>query len=360
MTPAPHTRPSPIDFNVRRIGVFRALVLGDLLCATPALRALKQRWPESELTLISLPWAREFAARLPTVDRFIEFPGHPALPERVADLASLPAFIDHMRAEPFDLLLQLHGSGSIVNPLLATFGARHLAGFTDASGYCAEPSLHVAWPEQGHEIERMLRLTDHLGLKRQGLQLDFPVAPEDLLSLRAKVPELDLAQPFVCVHAGAQLPSRQWMPERFAQVADQLAALGHRVVLTGTAAEAPLVAQVRQHMAEPALDLSGRTTLFELGALIQNAALLVANDTGVSHIAAALRTPSVVVSSGADVARWAPLDAKRHQVLWADAPCRPCGHRVCPYQHECAAAVTVDQVSALARQRLSTLAEDAS
>lgn len=329
---------------VRRIGVFRALVLGDLLCATPVLRALKCEWPASELTLIGLPWAEALAARLSGVDRFEAFPGFPGLPEIAPDLAALPGFIARMQQQRFDLLLQLHGSGGIVNPLLATFGASHLAGFTEPGGYCAEPALHAAWPTRGHEALRLLQLVDHLGIARQGEQLEFPVSDADRAALARSVPELPAGEVFACLHPGAQLASRRWLPERFAAVGDALAHHGVRVVLTGAPAEATLTAQVRASMREPALDLAGRTDLFGLGALVERARLVVCNDTGMSHVAAALRRPSVVVSSGADVARWAPLDPGLHRVLWRDTPCRPCAFRDCPYDHECARGVGAGEV----------------
>lgn len=327
---------------IRRIGVFRALMLGDLLCATPALRALKAGWPDAELTLIGLPWTAPLAARLPAVDRFEAFPGHPALPEIEPDTAAWPGFVARQRAAGYDLLVQLHGSGGIVNEMLAGFSARRLAGFVEPGGYCADPVLHAPWPGQGHEILRLLAATDHLGLARRGLRLDFPVGDADRAALARAVPEL--SEPFVCVHAGSQLPSRRWPAERFAAVADELAARGLRIVLTGSSNEAPLVASVAARMRHPALDLTGRTDLWTLGALIERAALLVANDTGVVHVATALGTLSVAVSSGADVARWAPLERDRHPVLWHDVPCRPCGHRVCPTAHECARGVGVDAV----------------
>jgi ADP-heptose:LPS heptosyltransferase len=337
-----------------RVAVLRALMLGDLLCAVPALRAMKRGWPDAELTLIGLPWARELAARLSCIDRFIEFPGFPGLPERPADIAAVPGFLQQMQAQRLDLLVQLHGSGRLTNPLVAACGAVHSAGFVEPGGYCAEPALYRPWPTEGHEIERLLRLTDHLGLPRAGVHLEFPLRDEDRAALASVRP--GVRQPYACMHVGSQLPSRRWWPERFAQVADRLTTDGLQVVLTGTPGEAELVERVRQAMQPQArkltVDLAGRTNLWTLGALIEGAQLLVCNDTGVSHIAAALGTRSVVVSCGGDVARWAPLDADRHRLLSHDLPCRPCSHVQCPTGHECAAAVSVDEVlAALPSQR---------
>lgn len=355
--PRGHVEPWWDDMPLKRIAVFRALVLGDMLCAVPALRALKAAWPQAELTLIGLPWAAELAERLPMVDRFIEFPGYPGLPETVADLAAVPGFMRRMQEEAFDLLIQLHGSGSITNPLLAACGARHTAGFVEPGRYVPESGLFIAWPEQGHEIDRLLTLVDHLKVPRCGTALEFPVTDSDRIELASLWPGAYGAQPYVCVHAGAQLPSRRWPPERFAQVADALAERGCTVVLTGTAGEAVLIDAVQRAMSHPAVDLSGKTDLWTLGALIERASLLVCNDTGVSHLAAALGTPSVVVSSGADVARWAPFDRQRHQVLWHLVPCRPCSFARCPYDHPCAKGISASMVieaaqAAIAREPL--------
>ncbi len=334
--------------SIERIAVFRALVLGDMLCATPALRALRAAWSQAELTLIGLPWAADWAARLDSVDRFVPFYGFPGLPERTPDVDALPGFIAAQRARPADLMVQLHGSGGIVNPLLACLGARRHAGFADPGTFCSDPPLHTPWPRAGHEFDRLLHLTDALALPRVGRHLDFPIRDTDRAALDRDLPELARGGPIACVHPGAQLPSRRWPLERFAAVADALAERGLQIVLTGTAGERELVAQVQRHMRHRALDLAGRTTLWTLGALLERAQLLVCNDTGVQHVAAALGTASVAVSCGADVARWAPLDSARHRVLWADAPCRPCAHRDCPTQHECAREVSADAVAAAA------------
>lgn len=346
--PGPRIAPS----RVRRLLLFRALMLGDLLCAVPAWRALRAAFPAAEITLVSLPWAAELAARLPHVDRFVAFPGYPGLPERAPDLAALPGFLQSMQQQDYDLALQMHGSGRLTNPLVAALGARRTAGFVGAGDWCPDPDLFAPWPAQGHEVERLLQLVDHLGGARRGTALEFPLTPAD----RAwRVAAGYVPGRYVCVHPGAQLPSRRWPVERFAQVASGLQRRGWRVVVTGTAAETPLARALAERCSEPPVDATGRTTLWQLGALVEGAALVVANDTGISHVAAALGTPSVIVSCGADAARWAPLDRARHVVLAAPAACRPCAHRTCPTAHECATAVEPQAVLAAADALLETV-----
>jgi ADP-heptose:LPS heptosyltransferase len=333
------------------IAVLRALQLGDMLCAVPALRALRSAYPQARLTLIGLPWARELAARYSRyVDDFIEFPGFPGLPERGCDPRAFTAFLADAQDRRFDLALQLHGDGRLTNAVTALLGARHCAGFFPRGGACPDPLRFLPWEPREHEVLRPLRLLERLGVPGAGIDLEFPLDEVDRGEL-ARLVQAFRFRPgqYVCVHPGAQLASRRWPPERFARVADALAAEGHTVVLTGTAAEAAVTCAVAGAMRARAVDLTGRTSLGALAALVARARLLVCNDTGVSHIAAAMRTPSVVVSCGADTARWSPLDPARHRVLAHEPACRPCGYASCPFGHECAQGV--EPAAAIAEAR---------
>ncbi|HEY8881375.1 MAG TPA: glycosyltransferase family 9 protein [Roseateles sp.] len=333
---------------VRRIVVLRALMLGDTLCAVPALRAIRRAWPEARISLLGLPASRELVSRLPWVDEWLSFPGWPGMPEQAVDLKVLPDFLAAMQAASWDLAVQLHGSGQLSNPLVALFGARHSAGFESAGAWvpAADAGLYCLWPGQGRETQRLLALCHHLGLPVDGEALEFPLKPEDDAVLDGVWPAWRQGG-YACVHAGAQLASRRWPLARFAAVAEGLRARGLVPVLTGSAGEVALVDELAGLLAlrgVPHVNLAGCTSLWTLGALLRGARVLVCNDTGVSHVAAALRVPSVVVSSGSEVARWAPSDRRLHRVLAADTPCRPCAHAVCPIGHPCALAVGVDEV----------------
>jgi ADP-heptose:LPS heptosyltransferase len=333
----------------RRIAVFRALQLGDLLCAVPALRALRHAWPEARITLIGLPWARDFVARMPYLDDFLPFPGFPGLPEITPNYGAIPEFLCNARAHEFDLAIQMHGSGELTNPIVAMLGARHTAGFVPPGGWCMEPERYLGWPEHLHELRRLLALTEFLGAPSLGEHIELPLHDAEKLAFEDLQEEFDLrAGGYVCIHPGARLPSRRWLPERFARVADWAADQDFQIVLTGMADEAGIAETVKAHMKAPVIDLVGRTSLGTLAAIVRDARLVISNDTGISHVAAALESPSVVICCGADAKRWQPLDTALHPVVWADTPCRPCNHAYCPTAHECATGVPTARVIATA------------
>jgi ADP-heptose:LPS heptosyltransferase len=309
--------------SIHRIAVFRALQLGDLLCAVPALRALRNAFPLAEITLIGLPWARDFVGRFNRyLDAFLEFPGYPGLPERPIHLAAIPSFFEQAQQQRFDLLIQMHGNGTITNPLAMLVGARQIAGYFQAGAYCPAQTTFFPYPEGQPEIWRHLKLMELLGIPVHGSglgeELEFPVSPEDAEALKALEHTVGLRPPYICFHPGGRGKARRWPADRFAHVADQLTSEALQIVITGTAEEAALAAEMEQRMRRTAVNLVGRTDLGILGALLQRARLLVSNDTGVSHVAAALRVPSVIICMGSDPVRWGPLNRERHRVLMGE------------------------------------------
>lgn len=343
------------DSPPRSVLVFRALQLGDLLCSVPALRALRSTLPDAHIALVGLPTMRSFAARYPSyIDEYIDFPGAPGFPEQSEDGGGLPAFLERLRARRFDLAIQMHGSGGPANVLVRGFGAAVTAGFhRPAERDDGAWGAFVDWDAEPNEVRRYLALVRDLGGVADAsadatLELPIDRAERDAWTTLRRVGGLDGAS-LVCLHPGARWSSRRWPLERFVEIGVAMARRGHRLVVTGSADERELVTALVDGLRQrdvAALDLCGRTSLGSLAALLQDATLLVSNDTGISHVAAAMRTPSVVVASGSDVVRWAPVDTRLHRVVWHDVPCRPCSYRDCPIDHPCARRVEVAHVMA--------------
>jgi ADP-heptose:LPS heptosyltransferase len=297
------------------IAIFRALKLGDLLCTVPTLRAIRGAFPTANITLIGLPWAAEFVERYAQyLDQFIEFPGHPAFPERPAELTHLPDFLQQVQARRFDLAVQMHGSGEIANPLIALLGAKHTAGYYQPGQYRPDDSSFFPYPQHVPEIRRWLGLVESLGIPSKGEHLEFPLTESDRQEMQALASRQGLQPgPYVCIHPGASSPEKCWSPRYFAALADILAERGYQVVLTGSHREQALTKALQKAMQRPSIDLAGQTSLGALGALIAGARLLISNDTGVSHIAVALQTPSIVLFVHSEIERWAPLNRQLHR-----------------------------------------------
>ncbi|WP_205511287.1 glycosyltransferase family 9 protein [Longitalea arenae] len=297
-----------------KIALLRALQLGDMLCAVPAFRALRQAFPPAEISLIGLPWAGSFVQRYNQyIDRLIVFPGYPGLPEQPFSQTAWDKFVEQMRQEQFDCIIQMQGNGTIVNEMLQQLGARQLAGF-HRHDCRMDPEWFTEYPETEHEINRHLLLMQHLGIRDTNPQLEFPITDEEEESMQELVPFVHYEK-YVVVHPGSRSAARQWPPCYFAAMADHCAQNGYRVVLTGTADEKYLTDYVAALMQHKAVNLAGKTNLGVVAALIKNASLLIANCTGVSHIAAGTRTPSIIISMDGEPHRWGPLNRELHHVF---------------------------------------------
>jgi ADP-heptose:LPS heptosyltransferase len=303
----------PID----RIAIVRSLPgLGDLLCAVPAMRALRSAFPQSHITLIGLPWAKAFVERFSHyLDEFLEFPGYPGIPEVAQPVHKIPQFLKSAQQQRFDLALQMHGSGIISNSFTVLLGARVNAGFYLPGQYCPEPDYFLPYPVDESEVWRHLRLMKFLGIPLLGDELEFPLCKEDWSALH-KIEAVQVQKgKYVCIHPGASVPQRRWSQKSFAMVADAIAARGFQIVLTGTAPEASLTQSIAQLMQAKPIDLAGKTSLGALAALLSDAALIICNDTGVSHLAAAMGVKSVVIFTNSEPNRWAPLNRDRHRII---------------------------------------------
>jgi len=324
----------------------------------PALRALRARLPDAHVALITYPEMGPIVARQRAyVDELIAFPGDPGIPERPPRSAEIEPFYAAMRARRFDLAIQAYGARPAANAVTERLGARRTAGFFTPGVWEADLATHIPYPIAAHEVRRHLRLMAHLGAPPCGEQLEFPLTAADEAAAKEVRRTSGLAGGrYALVHPGATSPSRRWPAERFAAVADALAAAGLHVAVTGVAGEEAIAAEVVTAARSDVVDLTGRTGLGGFAALLRGAAVLVANDTGSAHLAAAVGTRSVVIFLAGDPVRWAAPDRRRHRVARVAVECNPCEHLVCPIDHRCATRLPAERVAAEALDLVATAA----
>lgn len=340
----------------RRIAILRALQLGDLLQAVPAMRALRHCFPQAEITLIGLPWAADFVRRFSGyLDRFVEFGGYPGITEAEYQPEKTTAFLAEQWAYHYDLVIQMHGSGKSSNPLALALGGRVTAGYYGEAGP-GELSLFAPYPEDEPERCRNLGLVTLVGCSATSTELEFPLSAEDRRDADSLLQKVSGQNgPLIGLHPGARPPSRRWPIAYFAEVGDTLTRrFGATIVLTGGPAEVETARAVQQAMQSPALCVAGETSLGALAGLIERFDLFVSNDTGPAHIADALGTRSVVIFGPADHRRWASLDQEHHPFVRRPVACSPCGFWECPIDHRClnwlVPALVLESASALLKK----------
>ncbi|MBG6233452.1 ADP-heptose:LPS heptosyltransferase [Pedobacter sp. CAN_A7] len=304
-----------IDSTVKTIAIFRALQLGDMLCAIPAIRSLRKAHPSVHITLIGLPWAKELIPRFPNYfDDFIAFPGYPGLPEQNFNQTLFDTFLKRVQAHQFDMVLQMQGNGTIVNQLLQTFGARYVAGFSPTPQPLNPGLFFMPYPNHGHEINRHLELMAFLGIPSTGTDLEFPTTKQDEDDFHQLKLPVNNGR-YIVIHPGSRGNWRQWPSLYFASLGDYCQKSGYQVVITGTKDEIPIINEVIKLMKYPPIVAAGKTTIGSVAVLIDHAYALIANCTGVSHLASALATQSVIISMDGETERWAPLDKNLHATI---------------------------------------------
>lgn len=297
--------------------VLRALGLGDLLTAVPALRALGDAFAEHRLVLACPRSLAPLALLTGAVDEVVHAEPLRALPEE---------------AHGADVAVNLHGSGPESHRVLLATGPRRLLAYASVEAGIEGPAFD---PDE-HEVARWCGLLDAHGIPADPSRLDvrLPSGGDPVEARGATV-----------VHPGAAAPSRRWPAERFAAVARAERERGRPVLLTGSPDEGGLARRVaRLAGLGPGSVRAGRTDLVELGRLVVAADRVVSGDTGVAHLATAVGTPSVVLFGPTSPDRWGPPPERRsqHRVLWAGREGDPRGREPDPGLLE----LTVDDVLA--------------
>jgi heptosyltransferase-2 len=313
--------------------------VGDVVLSLPALRDLRRAFPRARIEVLARPWVAPLYGAVAGVDGVRESAGS------ARDAAALRGRFD---------------AGVVLPNSFGTALALWRARVPERWGYATQLRRPL--------LTRAIRVPAEIRGRSQvyyyramiaGLGLDTSGAPDASLACPAAWAEagaLKLAGPgpWVGVNPGAFYGgAKRWRPERFAAVADRVAEqTGARVAIVGSAAERPLAEWIAGAMRAPARVLAGETTLPELVGVLRHLALLLTNDSGPMHLAAALGTPLVAVFGPTDWRETAPV-SDRATVVREPVPCAPCLLRECPIDHRCMTGVDVERVAAAALARLA-------
>lgn len=347
------------DGATRRVALLRLRVgLGDLLCSVPALRALRRARPDVHVALVTWPEMAPVVARMSHyVDELLPFPGVDGIPERPPRREAWEEFVRSTSQRGFDVAVQCYGDNPVANDVTAAVGARVVAGFapTAWSPPPEQREHHLPYPVHEHEVWRHLHLVERLGVRLLPGDdvMEFPVrGPDERAAADLRGRHRLAPGRYAVLHPGASASTRRWPPGSYAAVGDHLHDAGLAVVLIGQPGERDVCAEVAGRMSRPAANLAGATDLGSLAALLRDSALLVGNDTGTAHLAAAVGARSITVFQPGDPRRWAHPGA-RHVALLPGVACAPCPHLECPTDFRCSRATAPEAVLAAAQAVLS-------
>jgi lipopolysaccharide heptosyltransferase II len=341
--------------QAERLLCVRLDAMGDVLMTTPAFRALKESHPSRQVTLLTSPSGADVARLCPYVDDIVIYQA-PWMPcsqksgSPAQDSAVDIAMVDELRARNFDaaIIFTVYSQSPLPSAMLC-----YLAEVPLRLAHCRENPYRLLtdWVKDQeteynfkHEVRRQLDLIDVIGARTAEERLTLRISENATKRVRSLLTGqgLELEQPWIVVHPGATAASRRYPPDRFARAVRSLIERhGFQVVFSGSLEERDLVERVRSLVGTNAVALAGRLNFEEFAALLRLAPLLISNNTGAVHVAAATGTPIVdlYALTNPQHTPW----AVPHRVLSHEVPCKYCYKSVCPEGHNnCLALVEPD------------------
>ncbi len=362
--------------------VVKLATIGDLLLATPALRALRETYPQARIDLLVTPASAglldgwEVIDRVIVLDKYLfDYPQQ--FLKNPRHLSRLKPLWHDLRDGDYDAVLLLHHLtlffGRLKHQLLMrATGAKWRAGLDNGHGWF----LNVRVKDNGfgamHEADYNLAIAEAIGATTNAKRLTVPITAEErsqaCQSLYENEPADNIKRPIIAMHpgSGGYSTARRWAPERFAQLADTLFHdVGGQLILMGGPEEAELHQQIIGMMRSgmPVRRFAGKGSIRVAAAILEQADLFVGNDSGLMHLATAVGTPTVAIFGLTNSDAWGPYTGgtpgQQALAVKLDLPCMPCFYRDHDLgtpegcmTRDCLAMLGVDPVAVAARRLL--------
>ncbi len=310
----------------QRILIIKPSAIGDIVHALPVLALLRNRWPDARISWLVTPVCSGLLDNHPLLDESILFDrkGYATSWRSPSTAKRFLAFTQNLRERAFDLVIDLQGLFRSAWLARATRAPIRI-GFANARELAWMFYTHrvaIDTMEQ-HAVDRYLKIAAALGCLSETVEFPLVMDDSDHRHIDALLPD---RAPFAVLLPGANWATKRWPIEHFAELIEPLRA---RFGLSAVVAGGPDAAALASRL-PGATNLAGQTTLRQLTALLDRASVVIANDTGPMHIAAALGRPLVTMFGPTNPVRTGPY-RRMESVVGVDIPCRPCYSRACSH-----------------------------
>ena len=329
---------------MNNILVIKLRYIGDVLLATPTLRAIKAARPDVRITMMVNRGTEDILSGNPDVDEIM-----------ILDKGSLGAqsrFIAGLRGRQFDTVIDLT-DGDRSAFLTWISGAPVRIGFNDEHRWRGRYYTEVVPPVPAvrHRIDRDLEALKPINIQAGSKDPQLWLTSEEKNRADQLLHQLGIqpSQPFVILQPGARYWFKAWPPERFAELADRLTSQhGCQVLVGGSDQDLDLAQQIQQRATCHAIIMAGRTTIKQFAAIAKKSSLFVGSDSGAMHMASAVGTPVVALFGPSSPREWGPRGGPV-EVLYKEIDCRSCFHPTCTRGEEnCMKLISVEEVMAAA------------
>ena len=294
-----------------RILLIRPCCIGDVIMATATLSALRSAYPDAHITWAVGGWSRRAIDYHPSVDTFLDT-GVSAMP--VKSISGFLRFVQQMRAGNFDIVVSLVRSPLMSLAVLLSGIPQRLGIDSNRRGFGYTLPLKISPNQAQHEAQIYLDVVGQLGIPTKDFQANLPVLDSARASIQQKLAENNINKPYIVINPaggnnpGMSLDSKRWLPENFAQLANQLSKdLDCEIVLLAGPDDAKIIDAVRVHLDSEPIAFIGTLSFPEIGALASLSRLYIGNDTGLTHIASASGAKTAMILGLTDPQRYAPF-----------------------------------------------------
>ncbi|MBU0502794.1 MAG: lipopolysaccharide heptosyltransferase II [Candidatus Omnitrophota bacterium] len=344
------------DKEYKRILITRTDRIGDVVLSTPAIKALRMRYPSAYIAMMVSPYAKDIVIENPDLDEVIILDKD----NKHKNLKGAWELSRDLKKKRFDLAIALHPTNR-VHLIIYSAGIPRKIGYDRKFGFLFTDKIrHLKQLGQKRESEYNFDLLKPLGIEWEDQELFFPLRKEseiwvDELFAGEGIKKGDS---ILAINPGASCPSRIWPVERFVQVAERfIEKHGFKIIVLSGSKEVHIADEVIYQMKHKAVNLGGKTSVSQLASVLKRCSLLISNDSGPVHIACALGTPVVSIFSrsqeGLSPKRWGPV-GKRGVFLHKDVGCIECLAHNCVKGFLCLKAITVEDVIRAAESILGT------